>query len=75
MRTMGKFELNSKTYDVLKWLVWVFLPAFTVLIGGLGELFQWVDANVYTTVLSLVTVFLGSITGLSNRNYNERVDE
>ena len=72
---MTNFELNSKTYDVLKWVVWVFLPALTVLVGGVGELYQWADANVYTTVLSLVTVFLGSVTGLSNRNYHERVDE
>lgn len=68
-------KLNDRTYDILKWVVWIFLPALTVLVGGLGELYGWSDANVYTTLLSLVTVFLGSVTGLSNKNYNERVDE
>ena len=72
---MTNFELNSKTYDILKWVVWIFLPALTVLIGGLGELYGWADANTYTTSLALLTTFLGSITGLSNRNYHERVDE
>ena len=67
--------MSSKTYDILKWVVWVFLPALTVFVGGLGELYQWADANVYTTLLSLVTVFLGSITGLSNRKYNEKEGE
>ena len=66
-------KLNDRTYDILKWVVWIFLPALTVLVGGLGELYGWADANVYTTLLSLVTVFLGSITGLSNKNYNERL--
>ena len=72
---MTNFELNSKTYDILKWVVWIFLPALTVLIGGLGELYGWADANTYTTSLALLTTFLGSITGLSNRNYHERVEE
>ena len=72
---MTNFELNSKTYDILKWVVWIFLPALTVLIGGLGELYGWADANTYTTGLALLTTFLGSITGLSNRNYHERVEE
>ena len=66
-------KLNDRTYDILKWVVWIFLPALTVLVGGLGELYGWADANVYTTLLSLVTVFLGSITGLSNKIYNERL--
>lgn len=72
---MKNFELNSKTYDVLKWVVWVFLPALTTLVGGLGELYGWADANTYTTLLALLTAFLGSITGLSNKNYHERVDK
>ena len=69
-------KLNNKTYDVMKWIVWVFLPALTLLIGGLGELYGWADANVYTTVLALVTTFLGTITGVSNKKYHdERVDK
>lgn len=69
-------KLNNKTYDVMKWIVWVFLPALTLLIGGLGELYGWADANVYTTVLALITTFLGTITGVSNKKYHdERVDE
>lgn len=69
-------KLNDKTYDVMKWIVWVFLPALTLLIGGLGELYGWADANVYTTVLALITTFLGTITGVSNKKYHdERVDE
>ena len=60
----------------MKWVVWVFLPALTLLIGGLGELYGWADANVYTTVLALVTTFLGTITGVSNKKYHdERVDK
>ena len=73
---MKKMKLNNKTYDVMKWIVWVFLPALTLLIGGLGELYGWADANVYTTVLALITTFLGTITGVSNKKYHdERVDE
>lgn len=65
---------NDRTYDIMKWIVWVFLPALTTLVGGLGELYQWTDANIYTTLLALITVFLGSVTGLSNKQYHDDHD-
>lgn len=68
-------KLNDRTYDILKWIVWVFLPALTTLVGGLGELYQWTDANIYTTLLALITVFLGSVTGLSNKQYHVDHDD
>lgn len=64
-------KLSNKTYDILKWLVWVFLPALSVFLGVLGKSFGWEDTDLLLTVLTAFTAFLGAITGVSNREFNK----
>ena len=64
-------KLSNKTYDILKWLVWVFLPALSVFLGVLGKSFGWENTDVLLTVLTAFTAFLGTITGVSNREFNK----
>ena len=64
-------KLSNKTYDILKWLVWVFLPALSVFLGVLGKSFGWENTDVLLTVLTAFTAFLGAITGVSNREFNK----
>lgn len=62
-------ELKNETYDIGKWLVLIFLPAFAVLIGGLGELYAWTNAAVFVPTINLISIFLGSIMQLSSQVY------
>ena len=64
-------KLSNKTYDVLKWLVWVFLPALGVFLGVLGQSFGWANTDTALTTLTAFTAFLGAITGVSNREFNK----
>ena len=64
-------KLSNKTYDVLKWLVWVFLPALGVFLGVLGQSFGWSNTDAVLTILTAFTAFLGAITGVSNREFNK----
>lgn len=64
-------KLSNKTYDILKWLVWVFLPALSVFLGVIGKSFGWENTDVLLTVLTAFTAFLGTITGVSNREFNK----
>lgn len=64
-------KLSNKTYDVLKWLVWVFLPALGVFVGVLGQSFGWANTDTALTILTAFTAFLGAITGVSNREFNK----
>ena len=64
-------KLSNKTYDVLKWLVWVFLPALGVFLGVLGQSFGWANTDTTLTILTAFTAFLGAITGVSNREFNK----
>jgi putative effector of murein hydrolase LrgA (UPF0299 family) len=63
-------KLNNKTYDVLKWALFIFVPALIALIGTLAELYGY-DAQTLITVISAIATFVGAITGISNRKYNK----
>lgn len=64
--------LDNKIYDVLKWLVLIFLPALAVLVKGLGDLYSLDHADLYVQTLNLLTVFLGSIMQVSSNYYHNQ---
>lgn len=63
-------KLPNKVYDVMKWIVVVFLPALNTLIFALGGVLGF-DSNVVCGVISAVTVFLGALIGVSTIAYNK----
>lgn len=66
--------LNSKLYDVLKWISIICLPALSLLVGALGQIWGWPDAEKITLTISAVATFLGALIGVSTYKYN-KVDE
>ena len=64
-------QMSDKTYDNMKWIVWAVLPALATLIGSLGVTLGWANTDVYVTIITAITAFLGTVTGVSNRNYNK----
>lgn len=66
--------MSNKVYDVLKWIALVFLPAFIVLVGVILNSLNVVNANIIITILTAIDTFLGSILGISNINYNKKVE-
>lgn len=63
-------KLPNKWYDVLKWVVVVFLPATETLIFTLGGLLGF-DPRVVCGILAAVATFLGALIGVSTINYNK----
>lgn len=63
--------ISNKAYDILKWLALIALPAFAVLIGGLGQVWGWPDADKITLTVNLVAVFIGSLIGVSTVGYRK----
>ena len=66
---------SNKTYDIVKWVVLTVLPALSVLVGVLGKAYNWGDTDLAAITLNAVTVFLGTVTGVSALNYNKKEDE
>lgn len=64
--------MSNKTYDKLKWIAIVFLPAF---ITFLGIVLTTLNVNCTETVLiiaSAFATFLGTILGVSNSKYSKK---
>lgn len=64
-------KMTNKTYDVLKFLVTVFAPALMTLVGGLGAAGLVADTDIIVTVIGLITAFIGTLIGVSSKNYNK----
>ena len=62
--------LKNKVYDILKWIVVIFLPALNTLIFALGGVLGF-DSSVVCGVISAVTVFLGALIGVSTYQYRK----
>lgn len=67
-----KILLSNKTYDVLKWVCLIGLPALAALVAAVGEI--WHIPNVTQIVLTInaVAAFLGTLIGVSCAQYKER---
>ena len=61
-------KLNNKVYNILKWVLLIFVDAVITLIGSLGQIYGFDTEKIVLTIAS-VSTFLGVITGISNYNY------
>lgn len=64
-------KMNNKTYDVLKWIVMIVLPAFATFYAGLAELWNLPYATEIPSTDTLIATFLGAILMISSHNYNK----
>jgi hypothetical protein len=65
--------IKNKVYDVLKWIALIALPATSLLIGALGQIWGWPDAEKITLTISAVATFIGALIGVSTYKYNKDV--
>lgn len=64
-------KLSNKAYDILKYVALVFLPALTTFIGVVLQCFNVECTDIILTIMVAFDTFLGSILGISNKNYNK----
>lgn len=67
--------LNNKSYDVLKWLTMIALPAISVFIKTVGTEIGISDPETVVLILNASTVLLGSLIGVSTLQYNSKQTE
>jgi hypothetical protein len=63
--------MKNKTYDRLKWIVMIVLPAFGSFYFGLGDALGLPATTQVVGTITLTTTFLGTILGFSNKKYNQ----
>ena len=67
-------KMSNKTYDRLKYSLFIFIPALITLIGTLGKIYNF-NTEIIILTISAVTTFVGTITGLSNVKYKKEKGE
>ena len=63
--------MSNKTYDILKWVCLILLPALSTLYWSLSGIWGWPYTEQIIGTIAAVETFLGVIIGISTRTYNE----
>lgn len=71
----NKMVLSDKTYNVLKKIAQVGLPALGTLYFALSAIWGLPYGEQIVGTITAVDTFLGAILGISTHNYNKALDE
>lgn len=63
--------LGTRTYDILKWIAQIFLPALGTLYYTLAGIWGLPNAEQIVGTIMAVDLFLGLLLGLSSHQYNK----
>lgn len=68
-------KLTNKTYDILKWIAQILLPALGTLYFALSKIWGFPFATEVVGTIAAIDTFLGAILGISTMNYNKTNEE
>lgn len=63
--------LNNKTYDVLKWIAQILLPAIGALYFGIATIWGLPNSEQVVGTITVIDAFLGAILGLTSISYQK----
>lgn len=64
--------MSNKTYDILKWIALVMLPAVGALYFGLSQVWGLPYGEEIVGTISVIDTFLGALLGVSTVTYNKQ---
>jgi hypothetical protein len=64
-------QLNSKVYDVLKWITMIVLPALATAYVGLASIWGFPYADEVAKTTAVICTLLGALLGISTAQYNK----
>lgn len=65
-------KMSNKTYDILKWIAQILLPAIGTLYFALAGIWGLPFAEEIVGTIMAVDTFLGVILGISTKKYNDQ---
>lgn len=66
--------LSNKTYDLLKWVAQIALPALGSLYFGLAQIWGLPYGEEIVGTITVVDAFLGALLGISNAQYKNKAE-
>ena len=64
-------KMSNKTYDIIKWLAQLVLPAAGTLYAALSGILGFPFAEEVVGTILAVDTFLGALLGISSANYKK----
>lgn len=64
--------MNNRTYDVLKWIAQILLPALGTLYFALAQIWGLPYGEEVVGTITAIDAFLGAILGISSAAYRKR---
>lgn len=61
---------SNKTYDILKWVAQILLPALGTLYFALASLWGFPYGEQVVGTITAIDAFLGALLGISSSNYH-----
>ena len=68
-------KFSNKTYDILKWIAQILLPALGTLYFALAQIWHFPLAEEIVGTITAVDAFLGVLLGISTKNYYKENDD
>ena len=66
-------KMKNETYNVLKWIAQILIPALATLYFALAGIWGFPYGEQIVGTLTAIDTFLGVILGISTYNYNKEV--
>ena len=63
--------MSNKTYDILKWIAQILLPAVGTLYFAIAQIWGLPYAEQIVGTITAIDAFLGAILGISTKFYND----
>lgn len=67
-------KLSNKTYNILKWIAQILLPAMATLYFGLTKIWDFPAGVEVVGTITLLDTFLGTILGISSASYVKQIE-
>lgn len=64
---------SNKTYDILKYIAFVFYPALVALVGSILKALNVPNTETILIIMASFETFFGAILGVSNLNYKKEL--
>ncbi len=71
MNSNRDYILSNKTYDVLKFIALILLPAVSTLYFALAEIWGFGGGEEVLATTNALALFIGAIVKLGDKSYNE----
>ena len=67
-------KMTNKTYDILKYIALIVLPAISALYFGLARIWGWPYGEEIVGSIAVIDTFMGAILQLSKDSYDKTED-